>query len=710
MKGGSGTRQRSALPIAATVAGGVLLLVAGLRAAPAAASQLLTNPGFESGASGWTAYKATASATTHAVSGSALHLTGSGSFSLDQMVSAEPGATYNASIQASGSGSAAIHLVFYDDGLGAPKPFEPHGPTLLGPVYTVLSNSVVAPSWAAWVTFSVVFVDSSGADVDEAALVETAAPPTPTPTTAPTATPTATVTKSPATPGATATPVATDTPAPGATPTRTPASTRTPTPTKTPAPTHTPTPRKQPTATRTPTPAKAAARTATPKRESTPMPTPAAGSSSSTFGGLLRNGDFEDEDNGKPAGWSKYGGTMSLTSEAYGGAWSAMLESDTSSTKWLYQAVGVDPATWYEARAMARAEGGEVFIRVSWYASNDGSGTILDSADSNMSSSNTWTPLSTGAVQAPARANSARVRLMLRPSGGARAVFDNAEFVEMIAPDSPSPSAAPPDPSPSEDEPSAAAHPPRAFPASPAQLDASLSPSSTQAEPGSPLTFRLSEVLSDPAAPGHDTAWEWVELVNIGDGPLDTAGWRIGDGAHWDVLPSVEVPAGGYVVVAAKSAAVSAALVLRVGDGEIADGIRNGGDCLRLLAPNGEEADAVSFGDDTSIFEPAPPAPPAGTSLGTRAALAEPAAENWAVTERPTPGEPNTFPDPSGQRTERQPVVPAGPGYEPPTSTSARAGSGWSTLTLGAAASALLLVSASFAFAMRELRRRRSRG
>jgi len=194
--------------------------------------------------------------------------------------------------------------------------------------------------------------------------------------------------------------------------------------------------------------------------------------------------------------------------------------------------------------------------------------------------------------------------------------------------------------------------------------------------------------------------------VNVGDAPLDSAGWRIGDGSHWDVLPSVEIPAGGYVVVAGKSATVSATLVLRVGDGEIADGIRNGGDCLRLLAPNGEEVDAVSFGDDTSVFEPSPPAPPAGATLGTRAGLAEPAAENWDITGRPTPGEPNVFPDRPGPTTKPQ-VIEAGPGYEPPPST--RAESGWGTLIWGVAASALLLASAVVAVARRQLRRKTSR-
>ena len=105
----------------------------------------------------------------------------------------------------------------------------------------------------------------------------------------------------------------------------------------------------------------------------TPVPTTAG---SSAFGGMLYNGDFEVDDAGKPDGWSKFGGTMTLTSAAYDGTYSAELDSDTTSTKWLYQVVSVDGGEWYGLDGFAAVEGeGEAFIRISWYASDDGSGT-----------------------------------------------------------------------------------------------------------------------------------------------------------------------------------------------------------------------------------------------------------------------------------------------------------------------------------------------
>src|SRR5512146_2500730 len=99
---------------------------------------------------------------------------------------------------------------------------------------------------------------------------------------------------------------------------------------------------------------------------------------------MLVNGDFEDVDGDRPAGWSKFGGTMGLSGEAYRGTWAATLESTTSSTKWLYQLVSVQPGHWYAASAFARVDGaGEAFIRLSWYAAADGSGSAISQDDSD---------------------------------------------------------------------------------------------------------------------------------------------------------------------------------------------------------------------------------------------------------------------------------------------------------------------------------------
>lgn len=158
------------------------------------------------------------------------------------------------------------------------------------------------------------------------------------------------------------------------------------------------------------------------------------------------------------------------------------------------------------------------------------------------------------------------------------------------------------------------------------------------------LSLRLSEVLADPVEPGVDGAYEWVELVNTAAVAVSTEGWSIGDGSSLDPLPAVEVPPGGFVVVAAEAALLPVnALIVRTPDGTIGNGLNNAGDALRLLSPGGEVVDALSFGENRSVFAMPPAATDAGVTLGARTYEGLPRSERWAETLRPSPGEPNVF-------------------------------------------------------------------
>jgi hypothetical protein len=358
----------------------------------------------------------------------------------------------------------------------------------------------------------------------------------------------------------------------------------------------------------------------------------------------LRNGDFEDVDDGKPIGWSKFGGTLGTSRTAFHGAVSATLASDTSSTKWIYQAVAVDPGAWLSVSAHTRIEGAcEAFIRVSWYASSDGSGSSLGDEDSDSNDSTDWALLSTAAIQAPGAANSARVRLMLRPSGNCTAFFDLVSLDPADEPAAPLPTAAPT----STRATGAAA---TSAPTSrPSQSTSASRPAPTAAAVAESLTtstsLRISEFLSDPAETGRDTTFEWVELVNVGEEDVNLAGWKLGDATEMDALPAAVVPPAGYVVVASRDAAFADGVpVVRTADGDIGNGLNNGGDTIRLMAPDGSIADELSYGSDTSVFDPAPKAPGVAKTLGARDPLADPGGDNWSATLRPTPGEPNVFP------------------------------------------------------------------
>jgi hypothetical protein len=678
---------------------GFLLLALALRQSPNAhAGQLLVNGGFESwnvlGPASWhvSPQNSVSSSTTMSRGGSSARLAGP-AVSMAQSAPAVPGATYQFTVfVASGTGSvtATATIQFLDDGFataGGPSTAS----AAAGGAFASLSVGAVAPPGAAFVE---VLIELSGPQsavlyVDDAALEETLPPPTATPTPEATATPTdvPTATSTPASsPSPTDTPVPTvlSTASPSATGTAAPTATGAASPaTRTATPTRTPTAEKTATPTRTPTPPKAptAAKTSAPASGQAP-PTAAHTPQHSGFGGLVSNGDFENEDAGRPEGWSKFGGTMAVSGSAHGGARAATLESDTTSTKWLYQAVALDGGHWYVADGFARVQGsGEAFIRLSWYASGDGSGTAIDQADSDIVSGANWTPIRTGAVQSPPGAHSARVRLMLRP-GGAESVtasFDDIELLETSEPASSATVVAP----------VAAASPTSASagtgggPSAPGPPQTRVAGENPAA--GSAGVFRLSEILSDPVEPGRDSAYEWVELVNAGLTPANTAGWRIGDTKEQDVLPGAVVPAGGYVVIAGRSVTAPAGvLLIRVPDGEIGGGLNNGGDVLRLFAPDGSEADAVSFGDNVAVFDPAPVAPPTGATLGVRSPGADPDAQNWAVTERPTPGEPNVFADarPKPPRVDDPGPTDRGAGGAAATVIVERGGSGSGTLIL----------------------------
>lgn len=378
-----------------------------------------------------------------------------------------------------------------------------------------------------------------------------------------------------------------------------------------------------------------------------PTSTPTARPGGSGFGGLLVNGDFEQTSGGKPVGWAKFGGEMSSSADAARGAYAACLESTTDSAKWLHQLVPIVGGNWYAASVSARVVGpAAAAVRISWYASADGSGASIEQHDSPETTSAAWHTLTTGPIQAPAAATSARFRLMLWPAGTAEACFDDASFAVAMAP-----AATPTPPAASIAPPSTIAT--RAVPTAGTTGGAAPAPPSPPAiisgqAPAGATTLRISEVLSDPAEPGRDAPYEWVELVNTGAAPVSLEGWSIEDTARRDLLPAVIVPPGGYVVLSGGSAALPPGVVaVPLPGGDIGNGLGNDGDLLRLVAPDGTVVDEMSYGDNTSVFDPAPAAPPPGRSLGLRDPWSDSGGDAWALTLSLTPGFANTFPTPA---------------------------------------------------------------
>ena len=148
---------------------------------------------------------------------------------------------------------------------------------------------------------------------------------------------------------------------------------------------------------------------------------------------LLTNGGFEVvRADGTGYGWHNVGGVdRVIEGTGVQGRRSLEISSSTSSTKWAYQTVRVQPGAWYKAATWARASQSEAFLRLSWYAAGDGSGRSIESSDSTLLvAGDEFGQLVTDAVQAPAEARTVKVRLMLRPSSADQgmATFDDVKL------------------------------------------------------------------------------------------------------------------------------------------------------------------------------------------------------------------------------------------------------------------------------------------
>lgn len=439
-----------------------------------------------------------------------------------------------------------------------------------------------------------------------------------------------------------------------------------------------------------PTPAS----TPAPATTSAPAPAPAETATPAVppIGPGLFNGGFEQGNQRGAVGWERRGGELVVAGLPFAGERAAVLASSTRGTKWLQQAVTVEGGEWYEASAWARIVAGEgqAFLRIAWYASGDGSGRQLTTVTGAQAGSGEWGRVTVGPAQAPEGARSAVLRLMLHPASAETVVvaFDEASFGIGQAPTptpTPTQTATPtatasPTPTPTArptatPTPTAASTPPPtpvATPTStleptpaptrapPVEAASTSTPTATAtSETGGPPALRLSEVLADPVEPGVDGAYEWVELVNTASVAVSTAGWAVGDATSLDPLPAVEVPPGGYVVVAAEMAVLPVnVLVARAPDGTIGNGLNNAGDVVRLVSPAGDVVDSLSFGENRSVLDSPPPAAPPGATLGARLAGGPDVSGRWAETLGPSPGAPNAFAEPTATPTPASTTTP----------------------------------------------------
>jgi len=174
-------------------------------------------------------------------------------------------------------------------------------------------------------------------------------------------------------------------------------------------------------------------------------------------------------------------------------------------------------------------------------------------------------------------------------------------------------------------------------------------------------TIVISEVEYDVI--GEEYITEWFELYNMTGSPFTISGWTVEDnqGTPGETIPDITIPAvgidgnpGGTIVVAAIKADFltyynthygqpfpAPGLIVQVADGKIGNGLSNTGDRLILKNDEETEIDALSWGNDTSVFNLSGVAEGHSLARTIRPSPANPVdtdtAGDWSDVDSPTP-------------------------------------------------------------------------
>ena len=136
----------------------------------------------------------------------------------------------------------------------------------------------------------------------------------------------------------------------------------------------------------------------------------------------------------------------------------------------------------------------------------------------------------------------------------------------------------------------------------------------------------VNEIYYDVCTPastcGNDPQNEWVELYNNTSSSVNLKNWTITYGEEIETITTVDtfIPANGFALISSEDTTwnfhAEPAGVLKISIGEIiGNGFNNDGDSVVIKDNLGTTIDAVSYGDDTSGFNPAVPDVAAGHSI-----------------------------------------------------------------------------------------------
>jgi hypothetical protein len=329
---------------------------------------------------------------------------------------------------------------------------------------------------------------------------------------------------------------------------------------------------------------------------------------------ILKNSGFEEG----TANWSTYGGSLSLVeSPVQSGSYAVALNSDAVSTIWVHQTVPIQGGESYTFCGYALKNDPNiesVFLRISWYESEDGFGTEMSHNDSLTTLTDDqpqYLLLTTNEATAPSNARSARVKAIVVPHAATPATvyFDEFSFVGPAPTPSPTPtvtSALTPTPTPTLELTPIPTPTPKPLPTpTPTQTQTptptltltpspsptpnpTLSPTLTTtptpptATPSNEGDVVINEVQYDPPQQGIDTAFEWIEVLNRTGQTIDLTGWSLNDNHESDPVPSLSLPPGDFAVIAARTDFYAnfpnfGGNIVFMADGSIGNGLSNTG-------------------------------------------------------------------------------------------------------------------------------------
>lgn len=110
----------------------------------------------------------------------------------------------------------------------------------------------------------------------------------------------------------------------------------------------------------------------------------------------------------------------------------------------------------------------------------------------------------------------------------------------------------------------------------------------------------ISEIHYNPSTQqGADSEFEFVELMNPHPFAIDLSGWALADGVDAAIPPGTVVEAGGFLLTVNDTATYQALLgpFVTLIPWSGTSSLHNSGETLRLLRPDGTEADVVTYSD-----------------------------------------------------------------------------------------------------------------